>query len=72
MTIERAIETIEYKVATDSDRFNTGASIKMEISSAWPPLTELSEALTRRNPSVAVTYDFQPNEVIKLVITKVG
>ena len=72
MTIERAIETIEYKVATDSDRFNAGASIKMEISSAWPPLTELSEALTRRNPSVAVTYDFQPNEVIKLVITKVG
>ena len=72
MTIERAIETIEYKVTTDSERFNTGACIKMEISSAWPPLTELSEALTRRNPSVAVTYDFQPNEVIKLVITKVG
>ena len=44
----------------------------MEISSAWPPLTELSEALRRRNPTVAVTYDFQPNDVIKLIITKVG
>jgi hypothetical protein len=72
MTIERAVETIEYKIAADSDRFNAGASIKMEISSAWPPLTDLSEALRRRNPAVAVAYDYQVNDVIKLIITKAG
>jgi hypothetical protein len=73
MDLERAIETIEYKIATESDSFNEGRTIKMDVTRAWPPIIDLSDALQRRYPSISLCYDEQANDVVRLIITnKVG
>jgi hypothetical protein len=68
MDLERAIETIEYKIATESDFFKAGRTIKMDVTPAWPPVTELFDALRRRYPSVSITYDEQANDLVRLLI----
>lgn len=68
MDLARAIEAIEYKIATESDRFDAGSTIKMDISASWPPLAELSDALNRKYPYVSLTYDHQANDMIQLIL----
>lgn len=68
MDISAAIETIEYKIATESDNFTSGRAIRLDITDAWPPLSDLLEALGRRFPHTNFTYDHQANNRIQLVI----
>jgi hypothetical protein len=70
MHLPAAIEAIEYKLATESGNFESKRVIKMDITEAWPPLTELTEALQRRFPGVSFSYDHQANDKIQLLIQK--
>ena len=68
MDLLQAIATVEYKIATESDNFAAGRIIKMDINSAWPPETILSDALRRKYPYISVTYDRQAHDQIQLLI----
>jgi hypothetical protein len=69
MDLERAVETIEYKIATESDSFQAGRTIKMDITAAWPPVSDLSDVLVRKYPSISLSYDEQANDLVRLLIT---
>lgn len=68
MELEQAIKTVEYKIATDSERLKAGSVISMDISNDWPDKAELSEALKRKYPHLSVSYDIQPNERLQLLL----
>lgn len=69
MELAAAVEAIEYKLATTSDSFDAGITIKMDITDAWPSLTELSDAVNRKYPHISLDYDYQPNGKIQMLIT---
>ena len=71
MDIEKALAAVEYKLATDSDCFESGRIIRMDIHSGWPPATELADALARRQPFVSLYYEHQANEKVQLVLQKI-
>jgi len=68
MQLSDAVDTIEYKIATESDSFEAGRTIRMDVNYNWPPIGELSDALSRKHPHISVSYDHQPNDVVQLVI----
>jgi len=68
MQLSEAVSTIEYKIATEAESFALGNTLKLDISSTWPPFAELSDAIRRKLPNVSVTYDYQPNDMIQLLI----
>lgn len=70
MEISQAISTIEYKIATERDNFDSGRIIKIDITTAWPGATELADALAKRYPFISITYEHQPNDRIQLLIRK--
>lgn len=70
MDLASAVSTIEYKIATESENFEAGRTLKMDINPSWPGKAELTEALQKRFPFISVNYDFQPNDRIQLLIKK--
>jgi hypothetical protein len=68
MELAQAVANIEYKIATESDNFEAGRTIKMDVNGAWPPLSKLLDALSRKYPYISLTYDDQPNDMVQLKI----
>jgi hypothetical protein len=68
MELAQAVANIEYKIATESDNFEAGRTIKLDVNSAWPPLYKLSDALSRKYPYISLSYDDQPNDMLQLKI----
>jgi len=68
MELAQAIATIEYKIATESGRFEDGYTLKMDIHQGWPPATELADAMSRKYPRLKLSYDFQANDRIQLIL----
>ena len=72
MNLERAVDTIEYKIATESDSFERGNAIKMDITPAWPSASALSDVLQRKYPRITITLEEQANDVLRLIIKNTG
>lgn len=68
MDLARALDNIEYKIATESDNFQAQRTLKMAVTNDWPSIAELNDALQRRFPYISLRYDQQPNDVVELVI----
>ncbi|HRO42957.1 MAG TPA: hypothetical protein PL009_08990 [Flavipsychrobacter sp.] len=68
MDIAQAVSTIEYKIATESENFEAGQTIKMDINSDWPAEIKLAEALRRKYPYITLRYDYQANGAIQMII----
>jgi len=71
MNLTQAIATVEYKIATESDNFDAGRLIKMDITDAWPNAIDLADALAKKYPFISVTYEHQPNDRVQLLVRKV-
>ena len=68
MEIIQALNTIEYKIATESDSFEAGRPLHLDINAAWPAEADLADALRRKYPWVSVSYERQQNDCIRLQI----
>ncbi len=68
MTLEQAVATVEYKIATDSERFDAGTALKIQIHNQWPAERELRDALSRKYPFLTLRYDHQPNDCLLLIV----
>jgi len=68
MDLTRAIDNIEYKIATESDNFQARRTLRLAVTNAWPSIVELSDALQKRYPYISLRYDLQPNDVVELII----
>ena len=62
------MDTIEYKIATESESFEAGRVIRLDINASWPPEADLADALRRKYPWVSITYERQQNDCIQLQI----
>lgn len=69
MELAKAIATVEYKIATESDNFTAGRTIRMDINNSWPAERDLADALRRRYPYISIQYDRQANDAVQLLIS---
>jgi hypothetical protein len=68
MELGQAIANIEYKIATESDNFQEGRTITIDVNSSWPPVNELGDILTRKYPYISLAYHSQANDILQLKI----
>ncbi len=68
MNINDACVIVEYKLATESNRFADGLPVKIDIHKDWPDEYALSAELRKKYPYLSVQYDRQPNDILQLVL----
>ncbi len=68
MDLKSAVEAIEYKIATESDNFESGREIRMDITTSWPAAASLEDALRKKFPFVTLRYEERANDKMQLIL----